>query len=67
MLSEPTCYTRKCKHYLGIIQPDGTELSETNSCPAFPSGIPDEIAYGPNKHETPCCGQENEIVYEKEQ
>lgn len=67
MLLEPNCSKRNCKHYQGIIQLDGTELTEVNYCSAFPQGIPDEIAYGLNKHAVLCCGQENEIVYEKEQ
>ena len=67
MLLEPNCSKRQCKHYQGIIQPDGTESTEVNYCPAFPQGVPDEIAYGANKHGTPCCGQENKIVYEEKQ
>lgn len=65
MLLEPTCFTRKCKHYIGVIQPDGTEMTETNSCKAFPEGIPSEIAYGNNKHLKPLKDQGNNIVYEK--
>lgn len=65
MLAEPTCWTRKCKHYIGIIQPDGTELTETNSCKAFPKGIPAEIAYGNNRHRKPLPDQDNNIVFEK--
>ena len=63
---EPRCYKRKCKHYLGVLQPDGTERSEVPYCEAFPEGIPDEIAYGDNNHTTPLADQENEIVFEKE-
>ena len=66
MLAEPTCWTRKCKHYIGVIQPDGTELTETNSCKAFPKGIPVEIAYGNNLHRKPLEGQDNDIIFEKE-
>ena len=65
MLAEPTCWTRKCKHYIGVIQPDGTEMTETNSCEAFPKGIPAEIAYGNNRHSKPLKDQGNEIVFEK--
>ena len=65
MLLEPNCYKRKCKHYIGIIQPDGTEETETNSCKAFPEGIPYEIAYGNNKHSKPVEDQKNDIVYEQ--
>ena len=66
MLREPNCLKRECKHYRGIIQPDNTEQSEVNHCPAFPQGIPQEIAYGTNKHLTPCCSQEGEVVFEKQ-
>ena len=65
MLQEPNCYTRKCKHYLGVKWFGDDESSEDNHCLAFPDGIPQEIAYGNNKHERPCCGQVNDIVYEK--
>jgi len=64
MLAEPKCFTRSCKHFLGAYQPDKTEESEIVICEAFPAGIPDEIAYGNNKHLTPYPGQENKIVYE---
>jgi hypothetical protein len=63
---EPNCWKRKCKHYLGIIQPDGTELTERNACKAFPDGIPYEIAYGDNKHEIMIEGQERDYVFERD-
>jgi len=66
MLAEPNCFKKKCKYFLGVIQPDGSELSEVNNCEAFPSGIPNEIAYGKNKHNKPLEGQHNQIVFEKE-
>lgn len=66
MLLEPNCFKRKCKHYIGVIQPDGTERTEKNACEAFPDGIPTEISYGNNKHLTPLKNQKNNIVYEKE-
>ena len=65
MLAEPKCWTRKCKHYIGVIQPDGTERTETNSCKAFPEGIPAEIAYGDNLHLKPLPDQGNDKVFEK--
>jgi len=64
MLAEPRCWTRKCKHYIGVIQPDGTELTEMNSCKAFPDHIPVEIAYGDNRHRKPLSNQGNEIIFE---
>ena len=65
MLAEPKCFKRKCKHYIGVIQPDNTEMTETNSCKAFPKGIPVEIAYGQNRHLKPHPEQDNDIVFEK--
>jgi len=65
MLAEPKCWTRKCKYYIGVIQPDRTELTETNSCKAFPDGIPAEIAYGNNLHNNILPSQNNDIVFEK--
>jgi len=66
MLQEPTCYKRKCRYYLGIIQPDGTELTERNNCEAFPEGIPDEISYGDNLHKEPLKNQKNDIIFQLE-
>lgn len=65
MLDEPNCYTRKCKHFIGV-EGGCTEGYEYLVCEAFPDGIPDEIAYGNNKHLTSFAGQLNEIVYEGE-
>lgn len=65
MLKEPKCYERKCKHFEGITQPDGTELTEVNYCLAFPNGIPDKIAYGDNKHQVVVEGQTGTFVFEK--
>ena len=64
MLIEPTCFTRKCKNYSGV-KNDGNELTERNFCKAFPDGIPDEIAYGDNKHLKLLPDQKNNIVFEK--
>ena len=66
MLAVPRCWERKCKNYLGVIQPDGTELTETNSCKAFPKHIPKEIAYGRNLHLKPLLDQDNDIIFERE-
>ena len=65
MLAEPSCYRRHCKHFLGVIQPDDTEMTETNYCRAFPDRIPTEISYGRNKHRKPLPDQGNDIVYER--
>ena len=67
MLAPCKCYERQCKWYVGIIQPDGTEMTETNMCGAFafPDGIPNEIAYGDDKHNIPLKKQAKPYVYEK--
>lgn len=67
MLATPNCWKRRCKHFLGVIQPDGTEMTENVNCRAFPDGIPYEIAYGDNLHLKPHPDQDNDIVYEREE
>lgn len=66
MLAEPKCFTRRCKFFIGVSQPDGTEMTEVNVCEAFPDGIPNEIAYGDNKHLLPLPGQKNNISFVEE-
>lgn len=57
MITESRCSQRKCKHYQGIFQPTGKEDGgEFHCCDAFPDRIPDEIAYGSNKHLKPYPG-----------
>ncbi len=65
MILEPRCRKRGCRHFDGVIQPDGTEVTEMVVCTAFPNGIPDEIAYGANLHLEPLPNQGNDIVFEK--
>lgn len=65
MLAEPKCYTRKCKHYEGVKWFGDEEISENNFCPAFPNGIPYEIAYGGNKHLEKHPDQKTDITFEK--
>ena len=65
MIDEPRCFGRKCKHFQGVSQPDGTELSEVNVCAAYPDGIPVDIAYGDDLHASVRDDQDNEIVFEK--
>ena len=64
MIEEPKCYTRKCKHFLGV-KSDGLEINERVYCVAFPNRIPDEIAYGRNKHNEPFKGDHG-VLYERE-
>lgn len=67
MILEPRCSQRRCKHLTGVFQPTGEEQGgELPACAAFPEGIPDDIAYGPNLHLVPVEGQQNEIVYERD-
>lgn len=64
MLLEPECFKRQCKNYTGVIQPDGTEMTETNACKAYPAGIPADIAYGTDKHLRVRSDQGNRIIFE---
>ena len=66
MLAEPTCWTRKCKHYLGVKWFGQEESSENNYCLAFPKGIPGDIAYGDNLHLTKHPDQDGDLIYEPE-
>lgn len=63
MLGPCICRIRGCKHFIGVIQPDETEKTETFNCEAFPNGIPDDIINGKSLHLTPVEG-DNGIVFE---
>jgi len=65
MLAEPKCFIRNCKYYIGVSQPDGTEMTERNVCEAYPEQIPNDIAYGDDLHLKKRTDQTNDIVYEK--
>ncbi len=65
MIARPKCWERKCKHFIGAYQPDGTERTERVICKAYPKGIPYEVAYGNYKHLRVREDQDNEIVFEK--
>lgn len=64
MILTPKCHERKCIHFLGVEQSDGTEQTEVVVCEAYPNGIPDDIAYGSEKHLQVRGDQDNEIVFE---
>lgn len=79
MLAVCRCFERRCIHYQGVHQPDGTEQGEVNVCAAFPPeavrlngdvGIPDEIAYGDDLHLDPWpseeAPQDNGIQFERD-
>ena len=63
MLPPSKCQKRNCKHLGGFINEGGEEGTERVVCKAFPKGIPDEIAYGNNKHLEPFPG-DNGIQFE---
>ena len=65
MLAEPKCYTRRCRHFMGVKWFDIEEETERVICRAFPEGIPGEIAYGANPHTEPFPG-DNGITFERE-
>lgn len=67
MIREPKCSKRKCKYYQGIIKPDGSEKTEQPACQAYPDGIPNDIAYGDDKHLEVRDDQDNDITYKKEE
>ena len=64
MILEPICSERECIHYLGISQPDGTEMSERPVCKAYPDEIPHDIQLGYDMHLDVRSDQDNDIVYE---
>jgi len=64
-LAMPVCFARRCKYFIGVIQPDGIEMTETVSCKAFPKGVPNDIAYGNNLHLTVVNGQKGDYVFEE--
>lgn len=67
MLVEPNCSTRKCKHFIGAIGSGSGENTVGDIilvCPAFPGGIPDDIAYGKNKHKQVISDQTGDLVFE---
>ena len=65
MLLVANCNKRKCKYFIGVKQPDNTEMSERVVCEAYPDGIPNDIAYGDDKHFKVRKDQDNEIVFKK--
>ena len=50
----PNCANRGCKHFIGWKGRYGKAYNLI--CKAFPKGIPEEIAYGPNLHLKPYPG-----------
>jgi hypothetical protein len=65
MLAPSTCEKRGCKWLDGVVQPDGTEMTEAWRCPAFPEGIPADIAFGTNAHTTRDRRQTGDQTFEQ--
>jgi len=65
MLKDSNCYTRKCKWYEGVKQPNDDELWEFHYCSAFPDGIPNEINTGEDLHSEVRSDQEGNYTYEE--
>jgi len=67
MITPPNCYKRNCKHFLGVHNDSDPfdESAEVVNCLAFPEGIPDEIAYGVDKHLKKVKGQVGKFVFEE--
>lgn len=63
---EPKCHQRQCRHFEGAKSVSSTSTDTVKVvCPAFPDGIPDDIAYGSNKHLKPYPGQRGFFIFEK--
>ena len=66
MLDEPRCYTRSCKHFIGVTGQEGEATSEEEVvCSAYPKGIPFRIAYGDDPHDKVAKDQVGTDVYER--
>jgi len=65
MIEPPNCFKRSCKHYTGVWSESDEEFDEVAACKAYPEGIPDDIAYGDDRHLTVRADQDNDIVFEQ--
>ena len=63
-IQEPKCSKRHCTWFSGAIKVSDNPVP-VNVCRAFPNGIPDDIAYGGNKHSEVIEGQEGGFVFKK--
>ena len=70
-LQEPQCSKRQCKHFRGVTQlvnDRGVSRGEAFQVPwcfAFPSGIPDRIAYGEDPHVEHAADQFGDAIFEE--
>ena len=67
MILPGKCWERKCKYFIGVHQPDGTEMTERIICQAYFDGIPDEIMVGKDFHLKVRDDQENELTFEEDE
>jgi hypothetical protein len=51
---------------MGVRWTGDDETTEVPFCAAYPNGIPNDIAYGNDKHEEIRSDQDNNIVFEKD-
>ena len=71
MIAEPRCFTRHCMHYRGVtelVDRNGRSLGEAGQvhwCFAFPSGIPERIAYGEDLHTSRARDQFGDVVFQE--
>lgn len=66
MMPQPNCDKRKCRFFRGLKYLDGkSEDTEVVYCDAYPKGIPNDIAYGDDKHLTVREDQNNDITYKQ--
>lgn len=66
MLVTSKCFERRCRHYRGVYQPDGTEETERHVCAAYPEIIPADIVEGKDPHTSVRDDQDNDVIFEVE-
>lgn len=65
---EPQCSIRWCRHFRGMESFASPAQGTDNMvpvCPAFPRGIPRDIAYGATLHLTHDPRQEGDLTYDR--
>ena len=65
MLTRPECLARNCVYWIGIEMKGDDESTERPYCRAYPDGIPEEIAYGNDKHLSLRGDEVEEVFYEE--
>ena len=70
-MQAPRCFERQCKHFRGVTEivdakgVGGGELAQVPWCSAFPSGIPDRIAFGDDPHVERAADQFGDAIFEE--